>query len=139
MNPAIPDEKVRLYAVKRMENLMDFEYVLYSNQITQALVSFETDNNPLIDLILERCVQEPFTVAVEYFWQFKNRVYEEFTSKRFRLYLESLCMISSFRKELVKQVRVNNYMIKMNGKLVEETEIFKDIKDKNRKFSQNLH
>ena len=139
MNPAIPDEKVRLYAVKRMENLMDFEYVLYSNQITQALVSFETDNNPLIDLILERCVQEPFTVAVEYFWQFKNRVYEEFTSKRFRLYLESLCMISSFRKELVKQVRVNNYMIKMNGKLVEETEMFKDIKDKNRKFSQNLH
>ena len=40
LNPAIPDEKVRYYAVKRMEHMMDFEFVLYSNQITQALVSF---------------------------------------------------------------------------------------------------
>lgn len=48
LNPTIADEKVRYYAVKRMENFLDYEYVLYGNQITQALVSFETDSNPLI-------------------------------------------------------------------------------------------
>jgi hypothetical protein len=121
-----------------METLMDFEFVLFGNQITQALVSFETYNNPLIDLILERCVQEPFATAVEYFWQFKNRVDEELTEKRFRLYLESLCMITSFRKELAKQVSVNNYLIEMNENLIKETANIKDFKDKNRKFVQIL-
>jgi hypothetical protein len=74
LTPAIADERVRYYAVRRMESLLDYEWVLYGNQITQALVSFETDTNPLIELILEKCVHEPYSIGQEYFWQFKNRV-----------------------------------------------------------------
>ena len=32
--------------------MYEHEFILYSNQITQAMVSFETDENPLIDLII---------------------------------------------------------------------------------------
>lgn len=138
LNPSIADEKVRYYAVKRMENLLDYEFVLYSNQITQALVSFETDCNPLIDLILEKCVHEPYSIGQEYFWQFKNRVDEQFTSKRFNQYLECLLMITSFRREFYQQVRINNYLIEMNENLIKETENLSNFKDKNKKFQTML-
>lgn len=74
----------------------------------------------------------------EYFWQFKNRVKEEFTEKRFRLYLESLCMVTSFRKDLAKQVRINAYLIEMNEDLIKNTESIKEFKEKNKKFIQLL-
>jgi len=34
-------------------------------------------------------------------------------------------MVTSFRKEFVKQVKVNNYLIQMNEGLVKDTENFK--------------
>lgn len=52
LSPALADERVRYYAVRRMESFLDYEWVLYANQITQALVSFETNTNPLIELVL---------------------------------------------------------------------------------------
>ena len=94
-----------------MESFLDYEWVLYANQITQALVSFETDTNPLIELVLEKCVHEPYSIAQEYFWQFKNRVDEQFTAYRFNQYLESLLMLTSFRSEFAQQVRTNNYLV----------------------------
>lgn len=73
------------------------EFCLYSNQITQTLVSFETHDNPLIDLIIERSCSEPFTVGQEYFWQFWNRKDEEIIYYRFNLYLETLILTSPCR------------------------------------------
>lgn len=32
--------------------MYEHEFIIYSNQLTQGLVSFETDDNPLIDLII---------------------------------------------------------------------------------------
>mgnify|MGYP002078446403 FL=1 len=42
LNPRISDEKVRYFAVKVLDQMKNYEFCLYSNQITQALVSFET-------------------------------------------------------------------------------------------------
>lgn len=54
--------------------MFEHEFVKYSNQLTQALVSFETDDNPLIDLILEKSTYEPYVVGQEFLWQFRNRL-----------------------------------------------------------------
>jgi len=40
LNPKVADEKIRLFAVSRLEKMYDHEFVKYSNQLTQALVSF---------------------------------------------------------------------------------------------------
>ena len=63
LTPRLSDEKVRYFAVKIMDQMKNSEFCLYSNQITQALVSFETHENPLIDLIIQRCSQDPFVVS----------------------------------------------------------------------------
>lgn len=74
LNPKLPDEKIRLFALSKVEKMYEHEFVSYSNQLTQALVSFETDDNPLIDLIIEKSTYEPYTVGQEYLWQFRNRL-----------------------------------------------------------------
>lgn len=40
LNPRISDEKIRYFAVKALDQMKNYEFCLYSNQITQALVSF---------------------------------------------------------------------------------------------------
>lgn len=138
LSPALADERVRYYAVKRLEGLLDYEWVLYGNQVTQALVSFETDANPLVELVLEKCVHEPYSLAQEYFWQFKNRADEQFTAYRFNQYLQSLLMLTSFRRDFAQQVRINNYLVEMNEALIRDTEQLANFRDKNRKFQSSL-
>jgi hypothetical protein len=52
LTPRLSDEKVRYFAVKILAKMSTNDFCLYSNQITQALVSFETHDNPLLDLII---------------------------------------------------------------------------------------
>lgn len=40
LTPRLSDEKVRYFAVKCLDQMKNSEFCLYSNQITQALVSF---------------------------------------------------------------------------------------------------
>ena len=47
-------------------------------------------------------------------------------------------MVTSFRKEIAKQVKVNNCLIEMNESLIKETKDLKEFKDKNKKFIQIL-
>lgn len=47
-------------------------------------------------------------------------------------------MVTSFRKDLAKQVSMNNYLIEMNEDLIKNTESIKDFKEKNKKFTQLL-
>ena len=107
------------------------DFCLFSNQITQALVSFETHENSLIDLILERSCYDPFVTGREYFWQFKNRITEDITKYRFSMYLEMLIFACPIRYELYKQVKTNEEFITFNLDLIEKTENISKFESKN--------
>jgi hypothetical protein len=83
-------------------------------------------------------VHEPFSIGQEYFWQFKNRVDEQFTAHRFAQYMEALIMLSSFRPQLAQQVRINNFLVEMNEALIKDTENMSSFRDKNKKFQSSL-
>ena len=74
------------------------DFCLYANQITQALVSFETHENPLIDLIIEKSCNDPYVIGKEYFWQFRNRIHEEISCYRFAMYYELFIYTCPIRK-----------------------------------------
>lgn len=47
-------------------------------------------------------------------------------------------MVTSFRKELASQVKINNYLIEMNGTLINNTANLKEYKEKNSQFIKML-
>lgn len=62
------NESVRLYAVERVSTFSDDEIGLYMLELTQAMIYESKHFSPLIDMLLERALKNPFVVGHELFW-----------------------------------------------------------------------
>ena len=105
LNADYPDETVRLYATRRINQLSDEDFVLYMPQLVQAL-SFEPSHySSLGELLLERALKSPYHVGHVLFWALRSQLHVKATAERFGLLLEQFVMLcGSYREELQKEL-----------------------------------
>lgn len=107
LNADYPDETVRLYATRRINQLSDDDFVLYMPQLVQAL-SFEASHfSSLGELLLERGLKSPYHVGHVIFWALRSQLHVKATAERFGLLLEQFIMLcGSYREELLKEMNM---------------------------------
>ena len=101
LDAKFPDERVRSYAVERLNNLSDDELALYMLQFSQALLYEEQHYSPLSDMLITRALQNPYVVGQSLFWSLKGNLYLKVSYERYYLLLEQYLMLcGKFRNEL---------------------------------------
>ena len=58
-----PDERVRKYAVERINQLSDDDIALFMLQFAQALLYEEQHQSPLSEMLIERSLANPYVVG----------------------------------------------------------------------------
>ncbi|KAL4490435.1 hypothetical protein ABPG72_002645 [Tetrahymena utriculariae] len=116
------NESVRLYAVERVSTFSDDEIALYMLELTQSILYESKHFSPLVDMLLERSLQNPFVVGHELFWQLKSQLHIKAFYERYFLIIEQMLMLcGSFRNELVVQVGVNDQIKKIGQEIQDES------------------
>jgi len=101
LDAKFPDERVRSYAVDRINNLSDDDLALYMLQFSQALLYEEQHYSPLSDMLIERSLRNPYVVGQSFFWALKSNLYLKSSYERYYLLLEQFLMLcGKFRNEL---------------------------------------
>jgi phosphatidylinositol-4,5-bisphosphate 3-kinase len=88
-----PDENVRTYAVKRINNLSDDELSTFMLQFSQALLYEDQHNTPLSEMLIERSLKNPYVVGLSFFWMLKGNLYLRLSYERYYLLLEQFLML----------------------------------------------
>ena len=105
LNADYPDENIRLYATRRINQLSDEDFALYMPQLIQAL-SFESNHfSSLGELLLERSLKSPHHIGHVLFWALRSQLHVKATAERFGLLLEQFIMLcGSYRVDLLKEM-----------------------------------
>ena len=107
LGPKVADTRSRAFAVKKLASLVTEELNLLMLQLVQMLKHETYLDNPLIRMLLSRCVKD--RGAGHYFyWSLKAEMYDSRVSQRFGVYLETYLRLcgSSMRAELCRQLDV---------------------------------
>ena len=101
LDAKFPDERVRSYAVERINHLSDDDLALFMLQFSQALLYEEQHYSPLSDMLIERSLKNPYVVGQAFFWGLKGNLYLKPSYERYYLLLEQFLMLcGKFRQEL---------------------------------------
>ena len=105
LDAKFPDEKVRSYAVERINNLSDDDLALFMLQFAQALLYEEQHYSPLSEMLITRSLQNPYVVGQAFFWSLKGNLYLKASYERYYLLLEQFLMLcGKLRNELQIQI-----------------------------------
>lgn len=118
LNSDYPDENVRLYAARRINQMTDEDISLYSPQLIQAL-SFECNHfSALSEMLLERALKSPHQVAHTLYWSLRSQLHLKSTAERFGLFLEQLIMLCGpYRKVLYRELEVVGFYSELGTKV----------------------
>lgn len=75
LDAKFPDERVRTYAVNRVNQMTDDDLAMYMLQFTQALMYEEQHLSPLAEMLIERSLQNPYIVGLAFYWALKGNLY----------------------------------------------------------------
>lgn len=68
LDAGISDELVRYYAARQVGQYKDDELVLFMLELTQCLMFEQCHFSPLGEMLIERCIMNPWVVGHELFW-----------------------------------------------------------------------
>lgn len=106
------DEKVRLFAVKKLSKLDDYMIALYMPQLVQSLKSELYHRSPLSEFLLERSIRNTGVVGHALFWTLKSSLHSKLSYERLYLILERFLMCcGSFKNNLFIQTLASREMV----------------------------
>ncbi|ELP85883.1 phosphatidylinositol 3-kinase, putative [Entamoeba invadens IP1] len=107
-----PDEEVRIYALKCIDAMKDYELVDFLPQLIQAL-KFELHHlSTLADFLLRRALRNKNVIGHQFFWFLKAEVHDPRVTERYGTLLEAfLNGIEGYRSELYNEVHLQNQLV----------------------------
>ena len=85
LNADYPDETVRNYALKKLEQLSDEDLSLYMLQLVQATCFESSHFSELSDLLLERSLKNPHQIGHNMFWALRSQLHVKAKAERPKL------------------------------------------------------
>jgi len=135
LNAKIPDEDVRLYAVKRIRLMSDDNLASYMLQFSQALLYENHHYSHLAEMLIERALKNPCIVGHAFFWALKSNLNLKTSYERYSILLEQFLMLcGKYKEELLIQTQVNEQLTNVSVKIMELRS--KKSKDKKRNLSE---
>lgn len=120
----IADSEVRKFAIDKLRKIPNRYLANFMPQLVQALKFEAHHTSALGDMLLERSLESPRIVGHAYFWALNASMYDHYTFERLYLHYERfLFMCPGYRNELYFQTKINDAIIDINYKAVNNKDI----------------
>ena len=116
LDARFPDTYVREYAVSILKEMTDDLINLYMLQMCQSLLYEPYQVNPLSDFLIEKAIEKPKLVGINFFWNgyvcMKNRIFRE----RITVMVAKILMLAGidFLKKIELSEEVINFLYPFN-------------------------
>ncbi|EAL51286.2 phosphatidylinositol 3-kinase 1, putative [Entamoeba histolytica HM-1:IMSS] len=113
-----PDEQVRLFALKCLDAMKDYELVNFLPQLVQALKFELHHQSNLAYFLLRRALRNKNIIGHQFFWFLKAEMHDNRVTERYGVLLEAfLNGCEDYRTELYNEVTFQNQLVVIANKV----------------------